>query len=79
MGNKRRYRTYRFHRGVNTMMFNTLPLPSLFRNDNECISCNKPVSNIEFYDYKCRSCISDRTYNMGNSYNKTHPQKEYML
>jgi len=68
------------------MMFTTIPLPSLFRNNSYCVSCDKMIRYVLFgefnvndtYDYKCNSCISDRQYNMGNRYNKTHAQKEYM-
>ena len=92
-----------------------IPLRSLFRSKDKCVSCDKRISDVSgyiadndyyvgtlewnsnwqsfndnhatlvdnddghIYDYKCKSCIADREYNMGNRYNKTHPQREYML
>ena len=90
-----------------------IPLISLFRRKDICLSCDKRIKDVSgyiidnyhthtlkwnctwesfnsnhatlvdsddghIYDYKCKSCIADREYNMGNKYNKTHPQKEYM-
>ena len=69
------------------MMLTTIPLLSLYRNKNKCTSCDTTIRfehignfNIhDIYSYKCNTCVSDREYNMSNRYNKTHPQREYML
>ena len=69
------------------MMFTTIPLPSLYRNRHECVSCNKYIKydlfgefNVnDIYDYKCNTCVQDRDYNMSDRYNITHPIKEFMI